>query len=70
VTIDVGVLFIDIEIICSDKTEHKTRTEKGISTIPGLKLPTWQQGQGRDYHPRYDNRIVINTSLSIQVAEL
>ncbi|WP_419783994.1 AAA family ATPase [Maridesulfovibrio sp.] len=62
VAIDSGASFIDIEVICSDKDEHRTRVEKRSSTVPGLKLPTWEQVMNRDYHPWDSNRIVLDTA--------
>ena len=55
-------LFIDIEVICSDKTEHRNRVEKRDSTVPGLKRPTWEQVLNREYHPWGSNRIVLDTA--------
>jgi len=55
--------FINIEVICSDKHEHKRRIKTRKSKIPGLKLPTWKQGENREYHPWHCYRIKIDTAL-------
>lgn len=56
--------FTNIEIICSDKEEHKKRIENRISTIPNFKLPSWESVITREYHSwGKDNRIVIDTAL-------
>ena len=53
---------INIEIICSDKSEHRRRVESRKSTVPGLILPTWDEVQCREYHPWSKERIVIDTA--------
>jgi len=53
---------INIEIICSDKSEHRHRIETSSSSIPGLILPTWQDVENRKFQPWSRNRIVIDTS--------
>lgn len=56
------VEFINIEVVCSDKDEHRKRVEERKSDIPGLKLPTWEDVENREYHPWKSNRIVIDTA--------
>ena len=55
-------IFINIEIICSDKAEHRKRIESRKSEIDGLKLPTWNDVENREYHQWETNRIVIDTA--------
>lgn len=43
--------FMEIEIICSDKYEHRQRVESRVSDIPNLVLPTWESVISRDYQP-------------------
>jgi predicted kinase len=43
-----GSAYCEIEIICSDKDEHKRRVESRITDIKGLKLPTWEDVVSRD----------------------
>ena len=43
--------FIEIEIICSDQSEHQKRIETRKNDIKGLNLPTWQDVQNREYEP-------------------
>ncbi len=57
-----GCQFINIEIICSDKAEHKRRLETRVSDVSRLQLPTWEQVMNREYHPWKDNRILIDTA--------
>ncbi|ACS79381.1 AAA family ATPase [Maridesulfovibrio salexigens] len=62
VAISAGARFINIEVICSDKAEHKKRVEKRTSTVAGLKLPKWEQVEQREYHAWKANRIVVDTA--------
>jgi predicted kinase len=53
---------VNIEVVCSDKVEHRTRVETRSSTVPGLKPPTWKEVEAREYHPWSRGHIVIETS--------
>ncbi|WP_108652598.1 AAA family ATPase [Dongshaea marina] len=57
-----GALCHNIEVICSDKAEHRRRVEQRTCSIAGLKLPSWQQVQARDYHPWERPRLLIDTA--------
>lgn len=59
---------IDIEILCTDKGEHKARVENRENDILGFNLPSWEEVQKRDYHEWKKERIVIETS-NRQLAE-
>ncbi len=65
VAINAGASFVNIEIICSDKSEHRYRVETRTSDIPSLKLPTWEQVENREYHPWESERIGIDTAQKI-----
>jgi predicted kinase len=53
---------IEIEVICSDKVEHKRRIETRQPDITGHKLPTWQEVNSREYHPWDTKNITIDTA--------
>lgn len=57
-----GVSTVEVEIICSDSTEHRRRVETRISDIPGLKLPTWEDICNRWVDPWPRAPIVIDTA--------
>lgn len=59
---DAGAPFIDVEIVCSDRREHRQRIENREIDIAGLKAPAWQDVLDRDYHPWTDPRIQIETA--------
>lgn len=54
--------FINIEVICSNKDEHKKRIETRIYEIKNLIYPTWEDINNREYHSWETNRIIIDTS--------
>ena len=57
-----GVALVDIEVICSDRSEHRRRIETRSTDIPGLKLPSWEDVLGRDYEAWDRPRLVIDTA--------
>ena len=60
--VDADARYVNIEVVCSDTTEHRERVEGRVSTIPGLTLPTWQEVESREYHDWTVERIVLDTS--------
>ena len=62
VALDVGARYVNIEVICSDTQEHRRRIETRTSTVLGLRLPTWQEVETREYHDWTVRRIVLDTS--------
>jgi predicted kinase len=57
-----GVPAIEVEVICSDDSEHKERVETRTADIEGHMLPTWQEVIKRDYEPWNRERVVIDTA--------
>lgn len=57
-----GCRFQNIEVLCSDKTEHRTRAERRTARIPGLRLPTWAEIEAREFHQWRKDRITIDTA--------
>lgn len=55
------VKLVEVELVCSDKREHRRRAESRSSDIPGLVLPTWQQVLDRQYEA-WDTAHVIDTA--------
>jgi predicted kinase len=62
VATQVGAPFREIEVICSDKTEHRRRVETRKIGIPGFKPPTWQEVVEREYDLWGEEHIVIDTA--------
>lgn len=64
---DAQVDFLNIEVICSDPSEHRERIERRVADIPRLKLPSWSEVETREYHEWTVDRIVIDTAGRSQV---
>jgi predicted kinase len=60
----VGVVALDVEVVCSDAGEHRRRVESREADIPAHKVPTWQEVLERDYRAWDDDRLVIDTATS------
>ncbi|SFT39895.1 Predicted kinase [Pseudovibrio denitrificans] len=52
---------MNIEVICSDEAEHKTRVENRPNDISAMTLPTWDAVKRRRYEPWKKHRLVIDT---------
>lgn len=55
-------IFVNIEVICSDKKEHKKRVETRVNDMKGLRLPTWEEVESREYDSWKSKRIIIDTA--------
>jgi predicted kinase len=53
---------IEVEVICSDAREHRSRVETRTQDIPGSRLPTWEEVISREYHPWNREHLVIDTA--------
>lgn len=60
--IAVGFRLLDVELLCSDLAEHRRRVETRVSDVPGLVPPGWDAVVGRNYVPRTDPRLAIDTA--------
>ena len=54
--------FVNIEVVCSNKTEHKKRAEQRNAEVANMKLPVWDDIENREYHEWHKSRIVIDTA--------
>ncbi|MFK7861784.1 MAG: AAA family ATPase [Granulosicoccus sp.] len=53
---------VNIEIVCSNKAEHRQRVDARVSDIPGLEVPVWDNVVGRVYEPWTFPRTTLDTS--------
>jgi hypothetical protein len=53
---------LEVEIVCSDVREHRRRVETRPSDVPGLRLPTWEEVQAREYRAWDRPRLVVDTA--------
>jgi predicted kinase len=54
--------YVNIEIICSDKSEHRNRIENRENEIENLTLPTWKEVIERKYDVWDEEHIIIDTA--------
>ncbi len=62
VALGAGVAFIEIEVICSDSSEHRTRVQMRLADIEGLPHLTWEDIGSRVYEPWESKRLIIDTA--------
>ena len=53
---------VNIEVICSDRNEHRKRIETRVTDVENLKLPTWEEVENREFHPWGSERIRVDTA--------
>ncbi|OHV21869.1 AAA family ATPase [Rhizobium sp. RMa-01] len=57
-----AVTAIEVEVICSDKIEHRRRAETRKTDVEGLVKPTWQQIVEHVYEDWGQRPIVVDTA--------
>ncbi len=62
VAVENGAVAVNIEVVCSDREEHRRRVETRTSEVAGLKLPAWEEVEAREYHPWARKHIIIDTA--------
>ena len=60
---DLGIPFVEVEVVCSDSAEHRRRVESRSSDIPGFILPTWQQVVDREYEAWDRAHVDVDTGM-------
>lgn len=46
-----GAACFEIEVVCSDSSEHRQRVETRAGDVTGLRLPNWRDVTAHDYTP-------------------
>ncbi|MBX5191961.1 MULTISPECIES: AAA family ATPase [unclassified Rhizobium] len=57
-----AVTAVEVEVICSDKIEHRRRVETRETDVEGLVKPTWQETVERVYDHWERRPIVVDTA--------
>lgn len=55
-----------IEVICSDREEHRKRVESRAAPTPPLPLPSWSEVVHREYQPWKDPILTVDTIATIE----
>jgi hypothetical protein len=53
---------VEIEVVCSDRAEHRRRVESRVADIAGHRVPTWQEVVERDYRAWDRQPLIIDTA--------
>lgn len=53
---------VEIEIVCSDKSEHQRRVESRQADMTDFTLPSWQDVLQHEYEPWNTKHIVVDTA--------
>jgi predicted kinase len=48
---EAGAQIVEVEVVCSDPTEHRRRVEARVADISGHVEPTWNDVVTREYEP-------------------
>ena len=62
VAAEAGVPLAEVEVVCSDPAEHRSRVETRAADIEGLRLPGWADVADRTYEPWDRPRLVVDTA--------
>lgn len=54
---------VEVELVCTDRAEHRGRVRTRAVDIPGLALPSWEQITDREYEPWDRDHLVIDTAV-------
>lgn len=58
-----------IETRCPDVAEHRRRVDHRPNDLPGWTYPGWGEVRDREYEPRADDRLVVDTTRPVEVCE-
>lgn len=62
-----GAPLVNIQVICSDKNEHRRRVETRQVDIPGLTPPNWQSVLEHEYEAWAEAPFCIDTAMTSPV---
>ena len=57
-----GAKVIEVEIICSDVSQHRNRVETRSTDVEGMRLPSWDDVAAREYHAWDRPHLVLDTA--------
>ncbi len=57
-----GAEYVNVEVVCSDSSEHRRRVENRANSVPNMKLPTWDEVAAREYHSWTVPKITLDTA--------
>lgn len=57
-----AVCALQVELVCSNATEHRRRVETRVADIDGHKMPLWTEVMARDYRPWTGDVLRLDTA--------
>ena len=57
-----GASILEVEVVCSDETEHRRRVEARSSDVEGLMKPAWTTVLNREYEPWGREHLVVDST--------
>ncbi len=66
---EAGVEIINIQVICSNIEKHRRRVENRVSEVANLRLPTWDEVVGREYHLWDESKVITIDTASKSIEE-
>jgi predicted kinase len=57
-----GAALVEVEVVCSDQTEHRRRVENRASDVEGLAKPTWAEVVDREYERWSRSPLTVDTA--------
>ena len=57
-----GCRYVEIEVVCSDRREHRTRVEARLEGDSDSNQPSWRDVVNREYEPWDTPTIVVDTA--------
>lgn len=57
-----GAAILEVEVVCSDESEHRRRVETRPSDVEGLTKPTWSAVMEREYEPWARKHLVVDSA--------
>ena len=55
-----GVPIHFVEVVCSDRDEHRRRVESRTAEMPGQGIPTWVEVRHRPWEPLMQDHLVVD----------
>ncbi len=57
-----AVRLVEVELVCSDRAEHRRRVEGRTADIPGHALPTWEAVTRHEYESWTGDHLILDTA--------
>jgi len=59
---ETGSVVMEVEVVCSDRLEHRRRVDQRSGLVPELSGPTWAEVEARDYRSWNRDRLMLDTA--------